>query len=197
VDFLPKRIPLAFGVKRTMTRPNRRLAIRSLAMAFAAAALAFASAAEARAHHHHHHHASSAPAEMASHGRHASSKAAPTKAPAVKADTASNGTVDKWTAAWARRHHVKLKGMVDTTPKEAKPVSGRHRHGRHEAATPPVHAHGRRHHHGTAVAPAQGRGHRHAGGHAASSSETGSGGGMCQSVRIHGQWVQRCHFPGQ
>jgi hypothetical protein len=25
----------------------------------------------------------------------------------------------------------------------------------------------------------------------------GGDNGMCQSVRIHGEWVQRCHFPGQ
>jgi len=33
--------------------------------------------------------------------------------------------------------------------------------------------------------------------HAPVSPDEGGDNGMCKSVRIHGQWVQRCHFPGQ
>jgi hypothetical protein len=42
-------------------------------------------------------------------------------------------------------------------------------------------------------------GHRHRGaGHvAAAAPDAGGDNGMCKSVRIHGEWVQRCHFPGQ
>jgi hypothetical protein len=29
-----------------------------------------------------------------------------------------------------------------------------------------------------------------------SAAEQGGDNGMCKSVRIHGEWVQRCHFPG-
>jgi hypothetical protein len=182
-----------------MTRPIRSLAIGSLAMAVAAAALAFANGAEARAHHHHHHHAASAPAAKTPHGRHAATKAAPSKTPPTKADTASNGTVDKWTAAWARRHHVKLKGMVDTTPKEAKPSRdhGRHHRRGHEAAAPTTHGPGRRHHGSSYTGPAHDHGRHHGASHASAASSGGGGNSMCQSVRIHGQWVQRCHFPGQ
>jgi hypothetical protein len=41
-------------------------------------------------------------------------------------------------------------------------------------------------------------GHHHhhtpAGGTAPTGPATGGNNGTCQSVRIHGQWVQRCHF---
>ena len=38
---------------------------------------------------------------------------------------------------------------------------------------------------------------RHGGGPSAGSDQgTNPGGGPCKSVRIHGQWVQRCHFDG-
>jgi hypothetical protein len=40
-------------------------------------------------------------------------------------------------------------------------------------------------------------GRHHAAATPRAAASTGESNGMCQSVRIHGEWVQRCHFPGQ
>ena len=58
------------------------------------------------------------------------------------------------------------------TPTPKTPTHGRHH--RHHPAAPTAKGHHHRRHHGAATAPTHG----------------------CKSVRLHGQWVQRCNFAG-
>jgi hypothetical protein len=81
------------------------------------------------------------------------------------------------TSRWCRRHHCAPQAA-------AAPTSRYCRRHRHCAAPVAASRHPRGVAHGVARA-------------AASAPATGGNNGMCQSVRIHGEWVQRCHFPGQ
>jgi len=54
---------------------------------------------------------------------------------------------------------------------------------------------GRHHRHCRAIVETRHR--RHVASVAAPPADTAGDNGMCKSVRIHGEWVQRCHFPGQ
>jgi len=56
---------------------------------------------------------------------------------------------------------------------------------------------GRHHRHCHAVIETR---HRRSGREAAAAAPaapTAGDNGTCRSVRIHGEWVQRCHFPGE
>ena len=69
-----------------------------------------------------------------------------------------------------------------------------HRHCHTVAATPTNEVCDHHHRHCHAVAATSH--HHHAAGPSAPAEQAGDN-GMCKSVRIHGEWVQRCHFPGQ
>jgi hypothetical protein len=75
-------------------------------------------------------------------------------------------------------------------------VCGRHHRHCHEvAAAPSKELCGRHHRHCHAPAAAPSR--HHDGAAPSAAADQGGDNGMCKSVRIHGEWVQRCHFPGQ
>jgi len=79
-----------------------------------------------------------------------------------------------------------------------------HHHHHHAAAAATASAHHGRHHHAGKPRVVCGRHHRHC--HAVASAghvrhvappTADESNGMCKSVFIHGQWVQRCNFPDQ
>jgi hypothetical protein len=76
-------------------------------------------------------------------------------------------------------------------------ICGRHhRHCHAVAAGPgPQVVCGRHHRHCHAVFETRRR--RHASIAAGPTAPAAGDNGLCKSVRIHGEWVQRCHFPGQ
>ena len=77
---------------------------------------------------------------------------------------------------------------------------GRHRHFVPDTTTSTRHGHyvghGRhRHFVPDAVSPHHHRHHADTVGTAPPAPTAGGNNGTCQSVRIHGQWVERCHLP--
>jgi len=92
------------------------------------------------------------------------------------------------------RHHRHCHAAAEAT----KVVCGRHHRHCHTVAvsqTATKMVCGRHHRHCRTVATTVTRRRHHVAARAAT-DQLGDN-GMCKSVRIHGQWVQRCHFPGQ
>ena len=169
--------------------------IHALAVALVAAAIAFAGgAAEARVHHRHH--AAAEPAMVCGrHHRHCHPAKTTTATAQVcdrhhrhchpaKATTA--------TALVCDRHHRRCHPAATAT---AQVCDRHHRHCHPATGAGGKVVCGRHHRHCHAVVETRRR--RHVASVAAPPADTGGDNGMCKSVRIHGEWVQRCHFPGQ
>jgi len=91
---------------------------------------------------------------------------------------------------YCRHHHCAPQAVAAPAPTSR--YCRRH-HCAPQAAVAPTSRYCRRHHCYAAVTRV-----RHPVAHAAAAAPAAGGdNGMCRSVRIHGEWVQRCHFPGQ
>ncbi len=174
--------------------------IRFLALAIVTAAIGLAGGvAEARTHHHRHH--AAAPAVVCDrHHRHChpakkAASAEPRRSATATIGTAMPAAAASATAQVCDRHHRHCH-PAQTMP--GKVVCGRHHRHCHAVGPAPKVVCGRHHRHCHAVVEATHH-RRHAATVAAAAPDTPAAGdnGMCKSVRIHGEWVQRCHFPGQ
>jgi len=96
--------------------------------------------------------------------------------------------------------HGRAEAAEQTTP-HVRYRSHRWRHHRRYSDESAASAGRRHHHHWRRAEAGEAAGLHHARYHHLSAAPTESAGTTagtaCQSVRIHGEWVQRCHFAGQ